>query len=433
MRWENPLSQLIILGFVCCFIVGVYNVYYGIGTIGTLSPEISRHITIALYASCSVFGIIAGSINNMLGPRISIIVGGLSYILYVFLLWTYTKIENTELTVTGSVLVGFGSALLWAAAGMIVTSYPMENQKGRFFGIFWILFNIGAFLGGFLPLLDFDFQIVTISFLCLMAFGVMITYFLISPAQVIRDDGSRVTSKTGFSIAHELRQLVHAFTNRKLLFLWPMFLYSNWFYSYRFGDMNGTFFSPRTRTFNNIFYWASQMLGAFTFGQFLDNPLFVRSKRATIGLAFIGVFYTTTWLGCLFVEIKYVNEANSEMVDILDDQYTSLLVLFLLSGFSDAMLQTWCYWIIGTLTNNAMILSRYAGIYKAIQSAGTAIAWYLDAEAVIPTAVIGINWALLYVAIAFSYVVARQVSDTNYTFMEPTHSPEGTYDSPEVR
>ncbi|ORX91291.1 hypothetical protein K493DRAFT_286974 [Basidiobolus meristosporus CBS 931.73] len=433
MRWESPLSQLVILGLVCCFTVGIYNVYYGIGDIGTLGSEISRQLNIALYASCSVSGIVAGSVNNLLGPRVSIIVAGLTYILYVLLLWTYTRIANTALTIFGAVLVGFGSSLLWSAAGMIITSYPMENQKGRFFGIFWILFNMGAFIGGFLPLLDFDFQIVTISFLSLMAFGVFITCFLISPARVIREDGTRVTSKTGFNLSHEVRQLIRAVTNRRLLLLWPIFFYSNWFYSYRFGDLNGTFFTPRTRTFNNIFYWASQMLGAFTFGQFLDNPLFARSKRATLGLMFIVLFYTATWLGCLLVEISNTHVTGEDLVDILDDRYTQILVLFLLSGFSDAMLQTWCYWIIGSQTNNAMILSRYVGIYKAVQSAGTAVSWYLDFVSVVPVIIVGINWALAYVAIAFSYVVARRVSDTNYTFIDPAHLPDDVYDSRRLR
>ncbi|KAK9763565.1 hypothetical protein K7432_009632 [Basidiobolus ranarum] len=391
-----------------------------------MSFDDSRRVNIALYASCSISAIFAGSINNLLGPRVSIIVASLTYIIYVFLLWTYTRILNTKLTIAGAVFVGFGSALLWSAAGMIITSYPMENQKGRFFGIFWILFNIGAFFGGFLPLLDFNFQIVTISFICLMVLGVLLVYFLVSPARVIRDDGSRVTSKTGFSLSHELRQLVGAITNRNLLLLWPIFLYSNWFYSYGFGDLIRDFFTPRTRTFNNIFYWASQMLGAFTFGQFLDNPLFLRSKRAVLGLAFIVLFYTASWIGCLFVEIKHLDNTLS-VVDLLDDEYAALLVLFLLSGFSDAMIQTWCYWMMGTLTNNAMILSRYAGIYKAIQSAGTAISWYLDATSVVPTAIVGINWALLYVGLASAYIVARRVSDTNYTFIEAGRSPAGNY------
>ncbi|ORX96699.1 MFS general substrate transporter [Basidiobolus meristosporus CBS 931.73] len=422
MRCDNPLSQVMILGLICCFVVGVYNVYYGIGTLGKMSASDSRRVNIALYATCAVCSTFAGSINNLLGPRISLILAGLTYILYVFILWAFTRIANAALTIVGAVIVGFGSALLWATVGMIITSYPTENQKGRFFGIFWILFNIGAFVGGFLPLLDFNFQVVTISFISLMVCGLFLILFLIPSAQVIREDGSRVTSKTGFRLSHELRQLLRAITNRKLLLLWPIFLYSNWFYSYRFGDLNVTFFTPRTRTFNNIFYWASQMLGAFTFGQFLDNPLMCRSKRATLGLGFIFLFFTASWLGCLVVEIKDFMD-----VDVLDDQYARFLVLFLLSGFSDAMIQTWCYWIIGTLTNNAMILSRYSGIYKAIQSAGTAISWYLDATSVAPTAVVGINWALLYIGTIFAYMIARKVSDTNYSFRESIRSPPETY------
>lgn len=37
------------------------------------------------------------------------------------------------------------------------------------------------------------------------------------------------------------------------------------------------------------------------------------------------------------------------------------------------------YWIMGALTNDPFTLARYAGLYKAVQAAGSAISFGVDA------------------------------------------------------
>jgi MFS family permease len=44
-------------------------------------------------------------------------------------------------------LLGFCAALLWTAQGCIMVSYPHEDDKGKFFGWFWAIFNMGAVIG----------------------------------------------------------------------------------------------------------------------------------------------------------------------------------------------------------------------------------------------------------------------------------------------
>ncbi|ORY02996.1 hypothetical protein K493DRAFT_158403, partial [Basidiobolus meristosporus CBS 931.73] len=368
-----PIIQLIIVSSVCCFVVGTYNIYYSLGD----NSSISIWANIFLYASFSICSIVSGSVHNLLGPRISTLVGCVPYIIYVCFLWIYRDIDVAILPVIGAVILGAGASLLWTAAGTIAMAYPMESQKGRFFGIFWIMLNLGSLISGFLPFFPIKSNYVTIGFLCLMAFGLCQSYFLVSPRRVIREDGSRVTSKSRFDFKHEIRQIPKALLNKSILLLFPVFFYSNFYYSYRLGHFTHELFSERTVVFNIVSYWASQMLGAFTFGQYLDNPLCTRSKKAKLGLLFIGFFSTATWIGCLLMEFRYPDAATDpdSRLDLLDDSYNSSLVLVLLSGFSDATVQSWCYWMMGAMTNDSMVLSRYAGFYKAMQSGGTAVAW----------------------------------------------------------
>lgn len=60
-------------------------------------------------------------------------------------------------------LLGVCAGLLWTAQGTIMISYPNEGQKGKYFGWFWGIFNMGAVIGGLvsdpfivLPFLDSD-------------------------------------------------------------------------------------------------------------------------------------------------------------------------------------------------------------------------------------------------------------------------------------
>ncbi len=44
----------------------------------------------------------------------------------------------------------------------------------------------------------------------------------------------------------------------------------------------------------------------------------------------------------------------------------------------DGMYQSYAYWLMGSLSNNSQRLSHYAGWYKSLQQAGSAVAFHLD-------------------------------------------------------
>ena len=74
--------------------------------------------------------------------------GTTGYSLYVGSLWAF-QVHGTRafLIVAGGIL-GCTAALLWAAQGAIMMSYPLEKDKGRSFSLFWVLFQSKYLLGG---------------------------------------------------------------------------------------------------------------------------------------------------------------------------------------------------------------------------------------------------------------------------------------------
>jgi MFS family permease len=49
--------------------------------------------------------------------------------------------------ISAGAILGICAGLLWTAQGSLMLAYPTEDQKGRFIGIFWGIFNMGAVVG----------------------------------------------------------------------------------------------------------------------------------------------------------------------------------------------------------------------------------------------------------------------------------------------
>lgn len=86
-------------------------------------------------------------------------------------------------------------------------------------------------------------------------------------------------------------------------------------------------------------------------------------------------------------------------IDVASARWAMPGILFVLMGVTDALVQSYCLWLIGAHANEPDALSRYAGYYKGVQSAGAGVAWMLDA--------LGVDFApQLVICAVFSVVCA---------------------------
>merc|ERR1712048_816249 len=46
-------------------------------------------------------------------------------------------------------LVGVGAGLLWAGNGAMLLTYPTKDLTAAYVSTFWVIFNLGAVIGGF--------------------------------------------------------------------------------------------------------------------------------------------------------------------------------------------------------------------------------------------------------------------------------------------
>ena len=85
-----------------------------------------------------------------------------------------------------------------------------------------------------------------------MALGAVLALFLCDSKNVERKDGTHVIVMKQPSWTSELLGALQCFrTDYYIIAFFPMFLASNWFYTYQFNDVNLAKFNVRTRALNN--------------------------------------------------------------------------------------------------------------------------------------------------------------------------------------
>jgi MFS family permease len=176
-------------------------------------------------------------------------------------------------------------------------------------------------------------------------------WLLVNAKDVIRDDGSRVILMKNPTWKTEIYGLYEVFlTDPYILFMFPMFFASNWFYAYQFNAVNGATFNTRTKALNNTLYYIMQILGAFIFGYFLDMKAFRRSMRARIMWVVLFALTMAIWGGGYDYQKGYTREQTSDKVHkypVLDWEtkgYIGPMFLYMFYGFYDAAFQTYVYW-----------------------------------------------------------------------------------------
>ncbi|KZF22845.1 MFS general substrate transporter [Xylona heveae TC161] len=424
--YASPLTQLILVAFVCFLCPGMYNSLTGLGGAGQLNATAANNGAVATYSTFSVVGFFAGSIANRIGIKLTLSLGGIGYFVYSSSLLCFNHTQNAGFVIFAGALLGLCAGLLWAAQGSIMMSYPPEGSKGRYIFIFWVIFNLGGVIGSLIPLgqnmhstVDHVNDGTYVAFMVLMFLGAVLAWFLCDSKHVERPDGSHVIIMKNPTWKSEILGLLEVLkTDWYIIALFPMFFSSNWFYTYHFNGVNLARFNIRTRALNNVLYWSSQMIGASVFGNLLDIKSVRRTTRAKAAWAALFTITMAIWGGGYAWQRQYtratVDPASGyKPWDWTHSGYVGGMFLYIFYGFYDASWQTCVYWFMGSLTNNGRKLANFAGFYKGIQSAGAAIMWRLDALKIPYMNEFASCWALLGGSLLIALpVILLKVQDT---------------------
>lgn len=428
-RYNSPLIQVFVTSLAAFGCPGMFNALTGLGSSG-IDTQTSDKGQIALqsvFAGGSLF--IAPIVYHYVGPGYSMFAGGLFYPLYSGSLLCYQiyyqggRDPNKAFVVGASAALGLGASLFWIGQGAVVTSVPLENEKGRLFGLFWFVFNMGGVIGSFISMgINWDNNSTYIKyslyavFMALMGAGWFSTLLVRQPSFVIRQDGSRIReNRKRPDVIRDFIEICKLVLRKESLCMIPYFFMSNYFYSYQQNTVNGDLFSVRTRSFNSAMYWLAQMIASPLLGAFLDLKRIRHKRRGFYAFLFLCVYSLILWGGGLALNLRaYTSGGSYYGAGILDmitsgTKYAGPFVEYFGYGMFDAFWQTLAYWIMASMTaNNAADQDKteaaYVGLYKGVQAAGAAVAWKVNAvtTADLPDSDVefGINWGLISLSLA---------------------------------
>ncbi|KAI6748509.1 hypothetical protein HG530_015545 [Fusarium avenaceum] len=424
--YASPRIQLGMVAFVCFLCPGMFNALGGLGGGGKADATLADNMNTALYATFAVVGFFGGTFVNKLGVRLCLSFGGIGYGIYAISLLVSVHKHVPAFNIFAGVWLGLCAALLWTAQGTIMISYPQENMKGKYFAWFWGIFNMGAVIGGLIPLGE-NINIrenktvsdgTYIGFIVLMFFGAILALTLCNAGEIVRRDGSRVILMKNPTWQSELWGLWETLRFEPfVVLLFPMFFVSNWFYVYQQNAVNGAYFNTRTKALNSLLYWMAQIIAAAIWGYLLDRENVRRSTRAKAAWAALFVLTFAIWGGGYAFEKTYTRESVAPETDFVhadwtDSNYVGLMFLYIFYGFYDAAWQATIYWFMGALSNSGRRSANYVGFYKGIQSVGAAIVNNLDSRKISFRSEFISNWVLLAVSLVFAApVILMKIRD----------------------
>ncbi|CAN6655245.1 hypothetical protein TRVA0_028S00320 [Trichomonascus vanleenenianus] len=410
--------QLLMVSIVFFLTPGMFNALSGLGGsgLGEQYHQTAANSNVALYCTFATIGFFSGTIVNTLGPRITLAIGGVGYALNSASLLCFNHTQNTGFVIAAGAILGVCAACLWSAQGVVIMAYPTEKSKGKYVAIFWAIFNLGSVIGSLIPLgqslNDTNQGGVSdgtyAAFLALMIVGSILALSLMPINKVIKSDGTGVIVKKNPTFVTEMKGLFKLLkVDPYVVLLFPMFFCSNWFYTYQFNVFNLAKFNVRTRSLNSLLYWTMQIVGALSWGLFLDWEKYNRKTRAKVFHAVVFVLTFAIWGGGYAFQKDFtrqdVTDGKVVAMDWTDGRkYIGPMFLYMFYGFYDAVWQTYVYWLLGALTNSSRKLGLYAGFYKGIQSAGSAIVWRLDAMEVEYMSLFASSWGLLAASLVIS-------------------------------
>lgn len=114
--YRSTIAQCLIIACVHLLVVGMFNVLAALGGGGQVNPYTSNNANTILYSLFCVFSLMAGSVCNFVGPRMTLASGGIGFSLLSASYWSYNHNKNKGFVYFGGAMCGIAAAFLWCVS-----------------------------------------------------------------------------------------------------------------------------------------------------------------------------------------------------------------------------------------------------------------------------------------------------------------------------
>ncbi|KAL2829639.1 MFS general substrate transporter [Aspergillus pseudoustus] len=384
-RRSTAFQAAVLAGVFFCG-PGMYGALNALGAGGLKSPHLVNITSGISYGMNVIFALLTGVFVNVLGERIVLSIGVLGFAINGASLYCNNKFHTIWLMYFASALQGFTTALLWVVQAAVMLAYPEPDFKGKFISIWYGSIAAGNLVGGALAL-GFNAEnheagaispVTYIPLIAIAACGPFIALLLSNPEKVVRRDGVKVQTKKQANAWQEAKKVFSAVQRREMLLLTPLFIYSQWFLSYK-GNFTAVYHSVRGRALTSFTGAVSGIAGTFAMGVFLDSKHLSKSSKFRCGFGGVYTLYTLVWIWYTIVQ-WYYQKTSPVGLDWTQSEFYASYLLILVDGFTDHAFQTFMYALVGSLTENVDELERYTGYLKAVNTGGAALGYAVQTQ-----------------------------------------------------
>ncbi|KAM9968872.1 hypothetical protein ACTFIW_000275 [Dictyostelium discoideum] len=379
---SNNKKNIIILGLCFCILFSAFSPTQILQT--TIYQNLGYYTLAVLYSSLSISNFISPFIVSKFGEKISLIIGTLSYAIYI---GSNIYVTQPSLYIS-SILVGFGGAILWNAQGSLIIKYSTEETIGANTGLFFALFQTDQIIGnlGSATLINkagLSNNILFTIFMGISLIPIIGFLFLKCPISTtkikktiksknIQDEEETKGNQENhddddndLSIKNIFKSIIILFKDKPIQLLIPSLFYSG---------ISQTFFFGVFSSLIGV-EWVGYVMSVFGFFDALSS--FILGKLSyKIGRKILILISTiSSIIGTILIIL--VNQSKIIYFSTNNNygEYKILCYFFggALLGFSDAGFNTQLYSLLGVLypTNGEAAV----GVFKFVQSTATAVAF----------------------------------------------------------
>ncbi|KAJ6445379.1 Glycerol 2-dehydrogenase (NADP(+)) [Purpureocillium lavendulum] len=412
LRRNSPFIQNLIASSCLFCNPGLYLAITLLGAGGGRASSINMANTSngVLYGVFTFSALMAGSVLNTLGPRLTMMFAITGYPIYIGAMWYYDTYGKMWYPILAGAYLGLTAGCLWTTAAYTANAYAEEKDKGLYRAIQWTSNITGSAVGASVAL-GLSWNEGSLS----VPHSVYITFIVIQY-------GTALASFEKITLWESLKMTAKLFQDWRIVLMMPAFFVPEMFFPFQ-SSMNAYAFNLRTRTLNSLLNNLIQIPTTMFMGLLLDTPkIKSRKKRAMLGIGFDAVWISaayiaqTVWLSSW----KFDRSVPGPSIDCTDPAYPGAIVIYMIYAAQYGMFQNVVVYVMGTLTNDPYKSASIAGLFVAWLSAGTAVSFGVDAtdqpyenENAAYFALTTMCWPILF------YVAWKYTSETNY-FKEET-------------
>lgn len=382
MAMDKKFLNVILIGLAFLFVFTAFQTMGNIqktllDSIGKDNPDFKGdgYISMAvIYAVMSICNWTAPSTISMVGPKIAMIFGAITYLLYILSF----LIPETWLLYVASTVIGVGAAMIWTGQGNYLTLNSSPATISRNSGIFWAMLQASLFIGNLFVYFQFegkshidkDTRTITIWVLsAIAAAGIVVMVLLPRPPRASDESSSGASSSAPLpppeGPLEALKGAWNLFMTKRMILLCITFFYTGIELSFFSGVYSSAVGftkqfgkdSKQLVGMSGIFIGLGEVLGGALFGILGDKTR--RWGRDPIVMAGFVIHV----IGFFLIFLNLPNAAPFE--DTYDEAFitsSAPLAIFcsFLLGFGDA-----CF--------NTQIYSTLGGVYKDHSASAFAI------------------------------------------------------------